>query len=463
MMDDKIFRVLNKAGNYPMKNRREIPAIAGLLMCVLFACPMAMAQQPPAQQQTVLTKDEQYQISGILRDAYNDVKKYYYDPKMHGLDWDARYKQYTAKIGTTRNLGEGFRLVAAFLGGLKDSHVFFMPPERNNQYDPGYKIELVGNDGFITQIRPKSDAESKLHIGDLVEKHTGYNLNREDFFDLRYYYTTLAPKPAVELVLRSPDGAERTSVVYSKVKVGKRIYDGLEGYYHELDQYREYENEDHATRSRIVEKGDVAIWKLHQFFLDEGEVGRTIRTASKHKTLILDLRGNPGGSVDTLKEVVGSLFDREIKIGDRVTRKETKPMLAKRQSAQFTGKVIVLVDASCASAAEILARVVQLEHRGTVIGDKTSGKVMESLQYIEKQNGGTVFAYGFSITDADLIMSDGHSLEKTGVQPDEVLLPTGADLAAGRDPVLAHAAELAGIKLDPAEAGKMFPYEWPPI
>jgi len=252
-------------------------------------------------------------------------------------------------------------------------------------------------------------------------------------------------------------------VVYSKVKVGKRIYDGLEGYYHELDQYREYENEDHATRSRIVEKGDVAIWKLHQFFLDEGEVGRTIRTASKHKTLILDLRGNPGGSVDTLKEVVGSLFDREIKIGDRVTRKETKPMLAKRQSAQFTGKVIVLVDASCASAAEILARVVQLEHRGTVIGDKTSGKVMESLQYIEKQNGGTVFAYGFSITDADLIMSDGHSLEKTGVQPDEVLLPTGADLAAGRDPVLAHAAELAGIKLDPAEAGKMFPYEWPPI
>jgi hypothetical protein len=160
MMDDKIFRVLNKAGNYPMKNRREIPAIAGLLMCVLFACPMAMAQQPPAQQQTVLTKDEQYQISGILRDAYNDVKKYYYDPKMHGLDWDARYKQYTAKIGTTRNLGEGFRLVAAFLGGLKDSHVFFMPPERNNQYDPGYKIELVGNDGFITQIRPKSDAES---------------------------------------------------------------------------------------------------------------------------------------------------------------------------------------------------------------------------------------------------------------------------------------------------------------
>jgi len=446
-----------------MKYRCETLAIAGLVMWVLFAVPMARAQQAPAQQQTVLTKDEQYQISGILHDAYNDVKKYYYDPKLHGVDWDARYKQYTAKIGNMRNLGEGFRLVAAFINGLHDSHVFFMPPERANHYYPGYKIELVGNDGFITQIRPNSDAASKLHIGDLVVKHTGYNLNRDDFYDLRYYYTTLAPRPAVELVLRSPEGAERTAVVESRVKVGKTIYSYEETSFHEDNQERESENVDHATRSRIVEMGDVAIWKLQQFNLDDGEIIRAIRVVNNHKTLILDLRGNPGGYVDSLKMIVGSLFDKDIKIGDRVTRKETKPMVAKHRGSPFDGKIIVLVDASCASAAEIMARVIQLEHRGKVIGDKTSGMVMESIQYRETQNGGTVFAYGFSITDADLIMTDGHSLEKTGVQPDELMLPTGADLAAGRDPVLAHAAELAGVKLDPVRAGKLFPYEWPPL
>lgn len=446
-----------------MKNRCETLAIAGLLIWVLFAVPVARAQQPPTQQQTVLTKDEQYQISGILRYAHDDIKSKYYDPKLHGVDWEARYKEYVARIEKTRNLGEGFRLIAAFINGLHDSHVFFMPPERSNHYYPGYKIELVGNDGFITQIRPDSDAASKLHIGDLVLKHTGYNLNREDFYDLRYYYTTLSPRPAVEMVLRSPSGVERTEVVYSKVKVEKKMYVGLEGYYHGLDQFREYEIASHNTHSRIVEKGDVAIWKLHQFFLNDVEISQTIRTARNHKTLILDLRGNPGGSVETLKEIVGSLFDKDIKIADRVTRKETKPMIANHKGNPFDGKLIVLVDASCASAAEILARVVQLEHRGTVIGDKTSGKVMESEQYFEKQDGGTVFYFGFSITDANLIMSDGHSLENTGVQPDELLLPTGADLAAGRDPVLAHAAELAGVKLDPVEAGKLFPYVWPPI
>jgi C-terminal processing protease CtpA/Prc len=57
-------------------------------------------------------------------------------------------------------------------------------------------------------------------------------------------------------------------------------------------------------------------------------------------------------------------------------------------------------------------------------------------------------------------MADGKSLEGTGVTPDETVLPTAEDIAAGRDPVLAYAAKLAGLEIDPVKAGKLFPFEW---
>ena len=46
--------------------------------------------------------------------------------------------------------------------------------------------------------------------------------------------------------------------------------------------------------------------------------------------------------------------------------------------------------------------------------------------------------------------------------PDETLLPTAEDLAAQRDPVLARAAALGNVKIDPAKAGTLFPKEWRP-
>jgi len=121
----------------------------------------------------------------------------------------------------------------------------------------------------------------------------------------------------------------------------------------------------------------------------------------------------------------------------------------------------VLVDSRCASAAELFARVVQIEKRGTVLGDHTSGATMEARVAYHTTGQNPSYAYGAMVTQAELVMADGKGLEHLGVTPDETLLPLAMDMANGSDPVMAHAAAMAGVKLDPASAGKLFPFEWP--
>lgn len=431
------------------------PAV--MFSLVIIAVSILISQQP-----ATLNSYARKQVSDMLRDAYNEVKTHYYDPKFQGVDLDARYQQFVAKIDGLHDAGGGIALTASFLDGLKDSHTYLIPPGKAGDFDLGYRLGLVGDNCFVTRIRPQSDAESKLHIGDQVLTVNGFKVDRNDFHAIQYFFGQLAPRKVQKLDVKSPTGELRQVEVSAAVRQDKQVTDLANPNESFLEDIRN-ERAETMIRDRIVETGDVTIWKIRQFSPGTTGVEKAIATARKHSTLIIDLRGNGGGAVVTLQALVGSLFDQEIKIADRVGRNHPKPTIAYPQGKRFDGKVIVLVDGSSASASEILARVIQLEHRGIVIGDRSAGAVMEAIRYVESEGMRGQMYYGFSVTDANLIMKDGKSLEKTGVVPDEVVLPTAADLAAGRDPVLAHAAEVAGVKLDPAEAGKMFPYEWMPF
>lgn len=417
------------------------------------------------QSQQKMDSINQDRARAMLRDAYDNVKKHYYDPKFHGLDIDARYHQFDEKIRNAGSLSQSFGVIAGFLDGLNDSHTFFTPPSRPYRVDYGYRMQIYGSACFVSRVRPGTDAESKVHPGDEVLGYNNFAVNRGDFWKMSYYFNSLAPQKASILEVRNPDGQPRNVTVDAKVRELKKVIDltGQDAGADFWDLIREEENADHIVRQRWLNVGDVMIWKMPEFYVEDREVDRIFSDARKHKTLILDLRGNHGGAVTTLDRMLGNVFDHDVKIADRIGRKDMKPEIAKtRGSDVFTGKLIVLVDSVSASAAELFPRVVQLEHRGIVVGDQSAGAVMEAKHYPGSQGMDTKIFYGFSITEADLIMKDGKTLEHAGVTPDETVLPTPKDLADGSDPVLARAAQIAGLNLEPAAAGKMFPFEWLP-
>lgn len=421
---------------------------------------------PPAARSQEMSNLNRDRALGMLDVVASDVRKHYYDPEFHGVDWNAKVAEAKNKIKGETSLGMAFAHIAAALDTLNDSHTFFLPPSRPVRHDYCFQTAMVGDQCYVTRVRPSSDAEAKgVKPGDEVLTVEGYPPNREILWKMDFRLRVLRPQPELRLELRDPAGHERRVVVQAKIVELKRLTDltAASGGSDIWDLVRQAEDEEHLMRIRSVALGDeLLVAKLPRFFFDQQEVDRLIDKAREHQALIVDLRDNAGGAIDTLKYLLGGIFENEVKIGDRVGRKELKPEAAKSRGRNiFKGKVIVLVDSKSASASELFARIVQLEKRGIVIGDRSSGSVMEAKRYSYHMGTDVMFFYGASITEADLIMTDGKSLEHTGVTPDEVVLPSAADLASGRDPVLAHAAARLGVKLTPEDAGKMFPFEWP--
>jgi carboxyl-terminal processing protease len=425
-----------------------------LLAVILLAAQTAGSQTPASGFDKARGRD-------MLSVIKSDLKKNYYDPSFHGIEVDAHFKTAEEKIKAATSIGQIFGVIAQALVDLEDSHTFFLPPGRAARTEYGWRMQMIGDKCFVTAVKSGTDAESKgLKPGDEISIISGTIPIRDNFWKIEYYFYGLRPQPGMKLAIRKPGGQEAELPVLAKITPLKRVMDLTNGDIFQL--IRENENATHFDRQRFVEIGnDLLIWKMPNFEIEENQVDDIMSKVRKHKALILDLRGNPGGYVVTLQRLAGYFFDHDVKIADLKGRKEMKPQQAKtRGDKTFKGQLVVLVDSRSASAAEIFARLMQLEKRGVVIGDRTAGAVMQSEQFPHQSGTDVVAFWGVSITDADVIMADGRSLEKIGVGPDELILPTAADLASGRDPVLARAAQLVGARLDPDKAGGLFPIEW---
>lgn len=425
-----------------------------------FCC---LATLSSSQQFTSFERD-QAQI--MLRDIASDIKKHYYDPNFHGVDWDAEVRETKGAIDKANSMSMALADVAAALDSLHDSHTFFEPPGRYYLYDYGFRMQMIGDHCYIILVRPGADAQVKgLKPGDEVTKVIDILPTRDNFPKLLYILNVLWPQQELRLSLREPDGADRQVIIAAKTRELPHVRDQAAngtmgpGIY---DTIRERDNLESFRHVRYSERGDeLLIVKLPVFALTLSEIDSIIGRMRKHNGVVLDLRGNPGGSVAVLQLLLGGIFETDVKIGDHVGRSPTKPLEAGSRHNGFTGKLIVLVDSQSSSASELLARVIQIEKRGLVVGDRSSGRVMEARHYTYREGMGRVIFYGASITDADIKMTDGQSLERKGVNPDTLILPTASDLANGRDPVLAQAAEMLNVKISPEEAGSLFPYEWP--
>ncbi len=396
----------------------------------------------------------------MLKEVHDAIKDNYYDPTFHGMDLDARFKEAEQALDTAQSLGQAMAIIAQAVLDLGDSHTYFIPPSLADSFDYGWRMQMIGDECFVVAVRPGSDAEAKgLTPGDRLLRLDPFLPQRGELWKIQYLLGVLSPRTVLNVVVQRPGGEPRALSLAAKVTKGRRFVTlSLSDLLNAID---DAERQSMPIGRRIARVGDVAIWKIPSFGFDAGVVDRVFDThVAGASGLVLDMRGNAGGLITALQQVTARLFDHDVKLADVKSRKSSKPLVARAHKRPFPGRIVLLVDSESASAAEALARIVQLERRGTVIGDTTAGSVMQARLHPMAMGIQSTIFYGASIADANLIMPDGRSLERVGVTPDERLLPTAQDLAAGRDPVLARAVSLLGGTLDPEAAGKLFPVEW---
>lgn len=166
------------------------------------------------------------------------------------------------------------------------------------------------------------------------------------------------------------------------------------------------------------------------------EMAQALKEVQSAQGLILDLRGNPGGLLNSAIDI-GSMFIGSGPIVHVVDRKGTKQSLNAEGNILYgKGPMVILVDKGSASASEILSGALQDTGRAKLVGTTTFGKGL--VQTIHPLSDGS----GVAITTAKYLTPNGRDIHKKGIEPDVKVELTEEDIKKENDLQLKKAQEL---------------------
>lgn len=389
---------------------------------------------------------ERSRMRTMLNIVAREVEKNFYDPELKGRDWKTLTEQTRKRIDEAGTVGDMFTAIYSMVNQLDDSHTVFIPPMRAVRVLFGFEAKPYKDEIRIYEVRKGSAAEKAgLKVGDRIHLINGFRAERNSFDIMMIYLRALRPVGAMEMVISRGGESPRTIRVDGQIKQGALIRDltDIDTIY---ELIREAESEKVAFYYNRFD-GDIGYLQLPYFSGDYNFVYGLLKKVDKSKAVIVDLRGNPGGSLNGLRDFTSHFEADKKTMAELHGRKKPETVELKPRKPAFPGPVIVLVDSQSASASEMFARHFQLSGRGVVIGDQTSGRVTAAKNFVQQMGADIGFLYGVQVAVARVVFPDGNELEKRGVTPDIACVPTQQQLAAEEDICLAAALKTARDKL----------------
>ena len=365
----------------------------------------------------------------MFDDGWRTMKYRFYDPQMHGMDWDAARTKYRPLVDFVGDRQEVLNLVNEMIGELNASHTGAAPPPRGTggggvstghlgiELEPDaaagrYRVTYIYEDG------PADKDWVRVKVGDYLLAISGKPVKAGDD-----YWELLNNRLNRKVDVTFNSTASDTGAWHTRIEaISPNAYSQLR-----------YERWVKERRKKVDEMSNGRIGYLHIQAMNEPSLRRfekEIREYRNKEALVIDQRWNGGGNIE--QELLAILVQRQYEIWQpRGTEATGRPF------AGFFGPKVVLQNWRSASNAEMFPAGFRALGLGKVVGTPTMGAVIGTGSY-SLIDGSTVRTPGVGVYLADAKRTN---MENYGVQPDLLVDNKPEDALAGRDRQLEAAVE----------------------
>lgn len=337
--------------------------------------------------------------------------------------WDLVHEQYVDQPVDDVKLMQG--AISGMLNSLGDEHTGYLDPFEYQQanaplegdYDGiGAWVDSTGE--YLTVTSPMADSPAEkvgLKAGDQIVGVDGEDVTGQDPSLVLRKVLGPAGSTVVLTILR--EGEANTfdvSIVRENIKielVTSRMLDNNLGYV-QIIQFGQTTDQDLKVRLKKL--------------LEQNPDG-----------LILDLRSNPGGYLETAINVVSQFIGDGTVMYEEYGNGEKTTYTARRGGLATEIPLVVLVNEGSASASEITAGAIQDRGRAPLVGMTTYGKGSVQSWTALQDDAGAV-----KITIAHWLTPNGTQISGKGLTPDVIVPFTEEDVQANRDPQLEKAIQV---------------------
>lgn len=387
--------------------------------------------------------------------VWTTINDHYYDASLNGVNWGAVRERYRPLALAASDDDTFWDTLDRMTGELKDAHTRVESPKsvalrmRDESVALGFTFSPIEGRLVVTNVNSDSDAwwagvrpgMSVAGIGNEPAMEAYERLKaatRLDSTERSRHARTLRrlltgePGTQAAFTFERPDGT-RFDAVLSRKRIDTRP------------------SESH----RILPSGFGYLRFTQWTLAVTAEVLEALEALKSAPGLVIDLRGNPGGSAHAVNLVLRRFFPSHAELGSVLTR-TGKPValfmgaveiIKLRNSVPgdkdaYRGPVAILVNAGSASASELFSSTMQAAGRAIVVGQPSCGCLLGFLGYA-RVPGGAELAY----SEVGFRLPNGKRIEGEGVIPDVPVPLTPRDLQVNRDRALEEAqARLATMK-----------------